>query len=829
MLRYLILVLMGCGTLAAQQPVSIINGDPLSCFSMSGAAALNLTIVNVQGQPFSRAWHIKTPNNSANPWDIRIRCFNTLPASKGDTILARFWMRTLVSGARPGMTTLVVEKGRDPYTKSVQWTVSTGAEWKLAEIPFTMLETYSGTGSDGYNISFWVTFEPQEIEIGGLAVLNYGPNFPYGKLGLTAWPYEGREPNAAWRAAAAERIERIRKADIVVLVRDETGGPLANAQVRVRMKRQAFGFGSAVAGQGLMDGSADGIRYRELIPQLFNKVVLENDLKWPNWETSREPARFALDWLPAHGITDVRGHNVIWPGQSHLPSDVVKLLSGPPDVLRKRINDHIAEIMAWTRGKVTEWDVLNEPYSNKDVQAVLGDAEMAAWFKKAREADPGVKLYINDYDIVEDGGFNFAHQDAYYNIIKGILDRGGPLDGIGLQSHFSGNLTSPERVLAILDRFAAFGKELEVTEFDVTVGDEQVQADFTRDFMTACFSHPSATGFLMWGFWEGRHWRPQAAMIRRDWSIKPNGEVWKDLIFNQWWTDVRGVTGTDGVFRVRGFLGDYDVEATVGGQMKTVPLKVVRGSPNYALFGKQTAGKVTAAGIVNAASYSGTAVAPGEMVTIYGAGFGPRQLSLSGYDPDGVLATVAGDTRVLFDGLAAPVVHSLEGQVSAIVPYSVAGSTSISVEYQGAASNPVSLPVAASAPGLFTLDYSGKGQAVALNVNDDGSMVLNSAAHPAQKGRFITIFLTGAGQTNPRGIDGKLPAYPGNPVPVQPVSVVIGGVESRAADNWQGMVFPGVLQLNVRIPPNAPSGLAVALTASVGSASSQPGVTLSIQ
>lgn len=827
---FAVLASIGCIGVMAQQPVSIINGDPLSCFAMSGAAASNLGIVAVQGQPFARAWHIKTPNNSANPWDIRIRCFNTLPVNKGDTILARFWMRTVVSGARPGMTTFVVEKGKDPYTKSVQWTVAAGAAWKLAEMPFTMLETYSSTGAEGYNLSFWVTFDPQEIEIGGLAVLNYGPGFPCDKLGLTAPPYDGHEPNAAWRAAAAERVERIRKADIAVVVRDDNGAPLANAAVRVRMKRHAFGFGSAVAGQGLMDGSADGARYRDMIPQLFNKVVLENDLKWPSWERSREPARFALDWLPAHGISEVRGHNIIWPGKSYLPADVAAMLSGPPDALRKRINDHIAEIVAWTRGKVTEWDVLNEPYSNKDVQSVLGDAEMAEWSKRAREADPAVKLYINDYDTVEDGGFNFAHQDGYYNIIRGILAHGGPLDGIGLQSHFSGNLTPPETVLAILDRFAAFGKELEVTEFDVTTADEQVQADFTRDFMTACFSHPSITGFLMWGFWEGRHWRPEAAMFRRDWSIKPNGTVWKDLIFTQWWTDIRGVTGADGVFRARGFLGDYDVEAGVGGQVKTVPLKVQRGKINYASFGNHAPVKISSSGIVNAASGAAGALAPGEIVTIYGAGFGSRQLALSAYDSAGLLATAAGDTRVLFDGVAAPVVHSVDGQVSAIVPYAVAGGANVAVEYQGTTSNTIAMPAAAAAPGLFTLDYSGKGQAVAVNVNDDGSLVLNSPARPARKGGgFVTVFLTGAGQTTPAGIDGKLPSYPGNPVPVQPVSILVGGVESKAPDNWHGMVFPGVLQVNLRIPVSAPSGSAVPLLAISGATPSQPGVTIAVQ
>ena len=103
-------------------------------------------------------------------------------------------------------------------------------------------------------------------------------------------------------------------------------------------------------------------------------------------------------------------------------------------------------------------------------------------------------------------------------------------------------------MLELLDQFAAFGKDLQVTEFDVAVADEQVQADYTRDFLTVCFSHPAIKGFMIWGFWEGAHWKPSAAMIRRDWSTKPNYDAWNDLIYRQWWTDTRGVTAGDGTF-----------------------------------------------------------------------------------------------------------------------------------------------------------------------------------------------------------------------------------------------------------------------------------------
>jgi hypothetical protein len=91
-----------------------------------------------------------------------------------------------------------------------------------------------------------------------------------------------------------------------------------------------------------------------------------------------------------------------------------------------------------------------------------------------------------------------------------------------------------------------------------------VEANFMRDFLTMVFSHPAVESFVMWGFWSGAHWRNNAPIFRSDWSLKPSGQVFLDLVFRRWWTDTTGVTGPDGSWSVRGFLGDYAVEVRVG-------------------------------------------------------------------------------------------------------------------------------------------------------------------------------------------------------------------------------------------------------------------------
>jgi uncharacterized protein (TIGR03437 family) len=134
------------------------------------------------------------------------------------------------------------------------------------------------------------------------------------------------------------------------------------------------------------------------------------------------------------------------------------------------------------------------------------------------------------------------------------------------------------------------------------------------------------------------------------------------------------------------------------------------------------------------------------------------------------------------------------------------------------------MPVAASVPGLFTANASGKGQGAFANA--DGRP--NSSANPAAKGSIITIYATGEGQTSPPGVDGKL-AVPPYTVPVLPVSVTIDGIPAEV--DYKGGApgeVAGVMQINARIPAAAHSG-SVPVVLAVGNASSQASVTVAVQ
>jgi len=533
-----------------------------------------MSVENVEGPGFSWAWRITTRELSTNAWDLRVRCFSTLPAKRGDVGVAKYWIRSRSEGV--AMSHFVIEQGGPPYSKSVEWTSNAGQEWKEVNIGFLWDKDYPGTTTaEQYNLSFWANIQLQEIEIGGFQILNYGQGVDLSKLNLVGYPYDGAEESAAWRAEAAERIEKHRKSDVEVKVVDAEGKPVAGAAVKVKMKRHEFGFATAVDSGFITGNSSDSQRYREEVLRNFNKVAIENDLKWPFFETWAA-GRFerAEQWLRANGMKDIHAHVLVWPGRRNLPADVVRMLDQQPvdtAALRQRVNSHIDQMMDVTRDKATEWDVLNEPFDNRDLQGVLGNGEMAEWFKRARAANPNVLLFLNDYDIVERGGYFFAHMNFTFDVLKRIKEDKGPVDGFGFQSHFNRNLTHPGRAYEVFDKFGAEVDLLQVTEFDVNVPDEEVKALYLRDFLTVSYSHPKMNGFTLWGFWAGRHWLPDAALIKRDWTPTKSLDVWRDLIYKQWWTDVEGVTGEDGVFRTRGFHGDYDV--VLGETTKAMKLK----------------------------------------------------------------------------------------------------------------------------------------------------------------------------------------------------------------------------------------------------------------
>jgi uncharacterized protein (TIGR03437 family) len=244
-------------------------------------------------------------------------------------------------------------------------------------------------------------------------------------------------------------------------------------------------------------------------------------------------------------------------------------------------------------------------------------------------------------------------------------------------------------------------------------------------------------------------------------------------------------------------------------------------------------------GITGSATVRSTAVAPGQLVTLFGSGIGPDTGAFfpffPGMDPhSGALfpffppvPTTLGDTQVFFNGVAAPVLFAQANQVNAIVPFEVlrqGDTANVQISHSGQMTQTVTVSVVKKQPGIFTTGGTGSGQAIVQNA--DGT--LNSSSNLAAKGSTISILATGAGQNTPILPDGTFATDDSNR-PRLRITVLIGGIGAEVINARVPLgLFAGLLQVDVRIPAGAPSGPRVSLELGVGDVLSPP-TTLAIQ
>jgi len=546
----------------------LLRPDPIDALKPAGGEQ-RLGRVETINTPKGAAVRIQTESAPANEWGVQVAAATIANVKRGDVVLAEFWLRCAQSMTEEGFTTFVFEQKGGEHAKGAEMRAGARQQWRQVHVPFRATRDFAAGQAQ---VCFRAGFDRQTIEIAGVRVVNLGPDAKLEDLPRTRPTYGGREPDAAWRKEALTRIEDIRKGDLVIHVTDASGRPIANAQVRATLKRHAFGFGSAVTVEHVLGESDDARRYRDIVERYFNTAVFENDMKWPaGWDGIKPDVDKALDWLLEREIR-VRGHNLHWPSWRWSPKQLRQYESNP-DELRRRTYERVTGAVGHFKGKLVHWDVINEPYSEHDLMDVLGKDVMVEWFKLAKAADPACQMYLNDYGIFDGTGRN-EHREHFYSTIKWLKDSGAPIDGVGIQSHFGSVLPPMTQVFSVLERFSEFGMPIESTEVSLNSDDRQLQADFMRDYLIACFSHPRVSGVMLWGFWEGRHWRPQAALWEKDWTARPIATAWLDLVHKQWKTKAELTTDADGAAQLRGFHGDYDVVVSLGPKSKAASARL---------------------------------------------------------------------------------------------------------------------------------------------------------------------------------------------------------------------------------------------------------------
>jgi hypothetical protein len=408
---------------------------------------------------------------------------------------------------------------------------------------------------------------------------------------------KGRED---WRKEARKRIEKHRKEDLHLKIVGRSGKPFANQKVRVRLLKHKFHFGVALKKGYFSDPDElsswerkklEGQDWKfslderfKLVSQFATQVGFANAFKY-RLSAGNDHSHMIQDIIPRlreQGLS-IRGHTLIWPGWKHMHKDSLGLKDDPA-ALRAFCEKQITEYaQLWD---VDEWDVMNEPRGNHDVQDLLGPEIMAEWFKiaQANVRTPGAGLYLNDYKVIsrDEKPWNRDNIEKYKQTIDLLLENGAPLSHLGFQNRYH-LWIEPEEIFRRLELFRDYGLPMKSTEFeirdskDVTFSEEE-RARLTAEVMTVWFSHDMVDGIMGWTFFslEGsideKSGVPISFSLLYNTGIKLNGKLWLYLVHNHWHTDEVVKTDAKGVASVRGFLGDYEVLVRDGVTVKRAEL-----------------------------------------------------------------------------------------------------------------------------------------------------------------------------------------------------------------------------------------------------------------
>jgi endo-1,4-beta-xylanase len=361
-------------------------------------------------------------------------------------------------------------------------------------------------------------------------------------------------------SAIRERIKKLRMGSITV--QTSTG-----ADVEVTQIRHEFPFGTAIT-NGLVENDPiamsdlDRTMFLKILAENFNYAVHENALKWYDCEKQYGVVDYSIAdriWEYCRDLNiPMRGHCIFWEKDEY----IMQWLRGlDNDRLRAAIKKRAIGVTEHFKGRIEEFDLNNEMINGEFFRRRLGYGIVNEMAYMARAGNPGINLFVNDYGILCDGGFN---AETYLIQIQNLLDSGVPIGGIGCQGHSATFLNVPmsaQHVQATLDKLTRFDLPIKITECLFDVQDEHMQADELRRIFPIYFAHPTVEAILMWGFWEGAHWKPWSALWKKDWTITLQGQAYRDLVFKEWWTRISGKADASGQFKTDAFFGDYIISS----------------------------------------------------------------------------------------------------------------------------------------------------------------------------------------------------------------------------------------------------------------------------
>lgn len=396
---------------------------------------------------------------------------------------------------------------------------------------------------------------------------------------LTTAKNNSAEKNKLALVKARENIEKFRKGGAQIKILDAKGKPVQNAKINVRQISHSFKFGcylkiDDLASEKLAD-------YEKHFAKLFNFAVVgtywsfvENKRGEENW------AWFEREIALARKMNlRIEAAPVLW-GTNR--AGTPRWLPVKKDELAPIIERQIEKVVTKTDA-VEDWEIVNEPLAPETdfFARYAGKDYIENAFRRARTLAPSKRLLINESGIF--GAEKGRNRERYSDLVSDLLAKNAPIDVIGIQAHGVGEWFSPANVADEMERYAALGKPLQITEFSLQTldyddrktpirisgnyqtgnWDAEKQAAATREFYTVAFGNPQVEAIVAWGLDDERAWLPGIGLVDENFQPKPNYETLDQLINNEWRTDLE-IKAAENETKFRGFYGVYEVEVLSG-------------------------------------------------------------------------------------------------------------------------------------------------------------------------------------------------------------------------------------------------------------------------
>jgi endo-1,4-beta-xylanase len=408
---------------------------------------------------------------------------------------------------------------------------------------------------------------------------------------LVSFPLLAQDPKSTedqMMKQANENIEKFRKSDVTIQFKTADGKPINNAKVSIDQVSHDFLFGCIIFDLIGNENSYRPDLFKARFKKVFNLAVFP--FYWPGYEPKQGMIRWesmlpTLEWCQANGIT-TKGHPLVWATESGVPEWLTKYTVPESEELLK---SRVLNIVSGFDDKIQMFDVVNEPVNvktwdhkvqNPDDHNDWGVTDpipgIADYVEKAldwaHEANPQARLIVNEYRTIAD----LSVRKRFDDLLTELKKRNAPFSGIGIQAHEPRQeWFSPVELWKTFDLYSKYNVPIFITEFhpqssgvpitgNWRTGNwtPEVQAYYTKLFLTLCYGHPSVASVNWWGLSDRNIWLPGGGLIDENYEPKPVYNMLDSLVNITWRTSDTESTDTHGNINFRGFFGNYKISVT---------------------------------------------------------------------------------------------------------------------------------------------------------------------------------------------------------------------------------------------------------------------------